>query len=64
MKVVLRHFLDTFESHGFTLDIAHLHLNFEVAVYEAARHCWQYVVLKVVVFRAELRARLGRPRTC
>ena len=35
---MLKHLLN--ESDGFTLDISHLHLDFEVAVREAACHCW------------------------
>lgn len=47
---VFRH-LDTFESHAwFTLDISYLHLDFEVAVHEAACHFWLNVVVKACQF--------------
>ena len=47
---VFRHFLASLESYGFTHDISHLHLEFEVAFYEAACHFWPDVVLNACQF--------------
>ena len=43
--------LDTCESHGFTLYISYLHLDFDVPkLYEAASHLWPDVALKACHF--------------
>ena len=58
---VFRH-LDTFESHGFTLDISHLHLDFEVANITAC-HFWPDVISKACRFHFASRLVENDPST-
>ena len=49
---IFKHLLDTCKSHGFTLYKSYLHLDFEIAGREAARHLWPDVVLKACQFHS------------